>query len=77
MSGKVPKTGLSGETTVHQHVKTIYAEERGITLTAREDIQRWVTKSYVAYDIGWLHKLVQCLSDQILSNVIRETRDGW
>lgn len=77
MPGKVPKTGLPCETAVDQHVKTVYAKEGGITLATGEDVQSWMTESYVAHDIGRFHQLVQRLGDEILSNVIGKTGDRW
>lgn len=77
MPGKVPKAGLPGETAVDQHVETIYAKEGGITLAAWEDVQCWMTESYVAHDVGRFHQLVQRLGNEILSNVIRKTGDRW
>ena len=38
MPGKVPKAGFPCETTVDQHVKTVYAKEGGITLATGEDV---------------------------------------
>lgn len=77
MSRKVPKTGFSSKSTVHQHVETIYAEQSSITLATGEDVQGWMSEAYVANYVGWFHELVQSLGHQVLSNVVRETRDRW
>ena len=76
VSTEIPETRFAAESAVDQHVEAVDPEERGVSLTAGENVKRRMAEADVAHDVGGRQRLLDGLGHEEGVEIGQKRVDG-
>ena len=76
MSSEIPEARLATEPTVDEDIESADSKKCRIALTAREDVEGWMTKSNIAHNITRLEEMIERHRWQRIRDVTDKRRQG-